>query len=105
LFTTRTLTWLLLTLTIKNIISNINSQIKFNKLQVSHVKLLLFVNISSKLKPLNINNSGSLEFWKVNGKKVDEQENNLEKFSTEDVIKANLGDVYITLILSQQIFY
>ncbi|PKK64021.1 hypothetical protein RhiirC2_854609 [Rhizophagus irregularis] len=46
-----------------------NNNINQDDIQVSHIKSLVFNEISDKLKSLNINNFASLKLWKVDGKK------------------------------------
>ncbi|POG63773.1 hypothetical protein GLOIN_2v1783684 [Rhizophagus irregularis DAOM 181602=DAOM 197198] len=46
-----------------------NNNINQDDIQVSHIKSLVFNEISEKLKSLNINNFASLKLWKVDGKK------------------------------------
>uniref|UniRef100_U9T280 Uncharacterized protein n=1 Tax=Rhizophagus irregularis (strain DAOM 181602 / DAOM 197198 / MUCL 43194) TaxID=747089 RepID=U9T280_RHIID len=44
-----------------------NNNINQDDIQVSHIKSLVFNEISEKLKSLNINNFASLKLWKVDG--------------------------------------
>ncbi|PKY50556.1 hypothetical protein RhiirA4_467091 [Rhizophagus irregularis] len=67
----------------------------YDDIEVSHIKSLVFDRKSYKLKSLNINNSDSLELWKVDSKKVENNENKLEGFSTKDDIKNYLGGEYM----------
>ncbi|EXX77837.1 hypothetical protein RirG_020180 [Rhizophagus irregularis DAOM 197198w] len=57
-----------------------NNNINQDDIQVSHIKSLVFNEISEKLKSLNINNFASLKLWKVDGKKVENNRNKIEGF-------------------------
>ncbi|RGB24548.1 hypothetical protein C1646_804242 [Rhizophagus diaphanus] len=72
-----------------------NYEVNYDDIKVSHIKSLVFDRKSYKLKSLNINNSDSLELWKVDSKKIENNENKLEGFSTKDDIKNYLGGEYM----------
>jgi hypothetical protein len=75
----------------KIIVEN-NTQVNFEDIKVSHIKFLVFCKISNKL---NINVPENLELWKIDGTKVESNENNIKEFFTKDVIKENLGSDYM----------
>src|SRR5688572_8677560 len=61
--------------------------IKFSEFTVSNFKEKLFRREEVKVI---VQNTGKMDLWKVDGKKVDEEENNLKEF-TESDIKDKLG--------------
>ena len=66
---------------------NNNVGINFSDFKVSHFKEMLFRR--DEVKDI-VRNTGEMDLWKVDGKKVDEEENNLKEF-TESDIKDKLG--------------
>ena len=64
-----------------------NVEIKFSEFKVSHFKEMLFRE--QIIKDL-IRDKNKMKLWKVDSKKANEEENNLEEF-TENDIKEKLG--------------
>ncbi|CAB5380600.1 unnamed protein product [Rhizophagus irregularis] len=76
-----------------------NNNINQDDIQVSHIKSLVFNEISDKLKSLNINNFASLKLWKVDARRCCRARNGGLGGTTHRRLEAAPSMKVLTLIL------
>src|SRR6266498_2172190 len=75
--------------------------IDFSKFTVSNFKEKLFRRGEVKVI---VQNTGEMDLWKVDSKKVEEEKNNLEEFTKSDIIEKLGGEEMVARFLLKRYF-